>query len=81
VKAKITNKLQDNIKIEELEVINESHMHAGHNGFDGSGESHFRLKIKSAELANIAKVRAHQKIYKTLADEMQIIHALAIEIN
>ena len=56
-------------------------MHAGHNGFDGSGESHFRLKIKSAELANIAKVRAHQKIYKALADEMQVIHALAIEIN
>lgn len=81
MKDRINAKLLAGITIQHLEVIDESYLHGGHNNFDGSPGSHFRLIIKSQELLNLPKVKAHQKIYKTLAEEMQIIHALAIELS
>ena len=64
-----------------LEVINESHLHAGHNDFDGTGESHFRIIIAATQLDKLAPVTAHQTIYAILKPQMQLIHALAIEVK
>ena len=61
-----------------LEVINESHLHAGH---AGAGEgSHFRVKIVSVQLAGLARVARHRLVYDALRDVIpQGVHALAIE--
>ena len=77
----IHNKIQQNLSCSLLEIINESHLHAGHNGFDGLGESHFRIVISSLELSKLPLVKAHQKIYSILSQEMKQIHALAIEVK
>jgi BolA protein len=62
-----------------LEVIDESHLHAGHAGArDGRG--HFRVRIVAASFAGVAPIRRHRMVYEALGDLMQSeIHALAID--
>jgi BolA protein len=64
--------------LQQLQVINESHLHAGH---AGAGEgSHFRVKIVSARMAGLARVARHRLVYDALRDVIpQGVHALAIE--
>ena len=64
--------------LDSLEVINESHLHAGH---AGAGEgSHFRVKIVSEQLTGLSRVARHRLVYDALRDVIpQGVHALAIE--
>lgn len=76
----ISAKLNEALAPTSLEVINESHMHAGHAGSPGTGESHFRVKISSNEFTGKSRLQIHQAINKILAKELNgKIHALAIE--
>ncbi len=65
---------------EQLEVLNESHLHAGH---AGAGEgSHWRVRIRAAALAGRPRVAQHRLVYDALRDVIpQGIHALAIEVH
>ncbi|WP_026317560.1 BolA family protein [Ahrensia kielensis] len=65
-----------------MEVINESHMHAGHAGgsADGSGETHMRVRVISAKFDGVGRVQRHRLIndlLKPVLDEG--LHALALE--
>ena len=63
-----------------LDVINESHLHAGHRGSPGTGDSHFRVHIVSAKFAGLSRVARQRLVNKTLAPLMgKPIHALAME--
>lgn len=64
---------------EVLEVINESHLHAGHAGDDGTGESHFRIRIRAPQLAAMGRVDRHRAVTRALGDIMPRIHALALD--
>lgn len=74
---------------ERLEVINESHLHAGHHHtvsghhavFDGTGETHFRIRIVAEAFAGMSRIDRHRAVNDLLADELgkDKIHALAIE--
>ncbi len=67
---------------EHLEVINESALHAGHSGDDGSGESHWRIVVKAAALDDMSRVGRHRAIHNALGqDIIGRIHALAIDIQ
>ena len=77
----IKSKLINAFEPERLEVINESHLHAGHMGDDGSGESHWRVVIKSEQLNILSRVDAHRAINAILESELRNkIHALAIKL-
>ncbi|MEM0898691.1 MAG: BolA family protein [Pseudomonadota bacterium] len=67
---------------ERLDVINESHLHAGHQEkFDGSGETHFRVQIVSAEFANKNRVQRHRLVNDVVAEELKdSVHALAVQV-
>jgi BolA protein len=87
-KAAIEEKLRRSFSPERLEVINESHLHAGHHHldggheavFDGSGETHFRVRIVAQAFAGMTRIERHRAVNKALADELQAgLHALAIE--
>ncbi|WP_342070522.1 BolA family protein [Yoonia algicola] len=67
---------------EHLEVINESALHSGHSGDDGSGESHWRIVIKAAPLDDMSRIARHRAIHSALGqDIIGRIHALAIDIQ
>ena len=77
---KIENALLDLLDPEFLEVLNESSSHAGHSGDDGSGESHYCIKIKSNVFDELSRLERHKLIYSVLGDLVNTIHALRIEI-
>ncbi len=66
---------------ERLEVINESHLHAGHQpGMDGSGESHLRIRIISRAFEGMTRLARHRAVSDLLKPELDAgLHALAIE--
>ena len=62
-----------------LNVANVSHMHAGHMGDDGTGESHFNVDIESPAFVGLSRVARQRLVNRALADLLATrIHALAI---
>ena len=47
IEVTIKERLEASLAPSELVVTNQSHLHAGHAGDDGSGESHFKIEISS----------------------------------
>ena len=64
-----------------LEVVNDSHRHAGHAGDDGSGESHFRVEIRAPAFAGMSRIARHRAVHAALGDVVGRIHALALTID
>lgn len=77
---RITEKLEVALQPTQLNVLNQSHLHAGHAGDDGSGESHFKVEIASEQFKEITPVARERLIYKALSEEMPLIHALSVQI-
>ncbi len=70
--------LRDRLEAVRVEVIDESHLHAGHAGAR-SGAGHFRAHVVSPRFAGLSRVEAQRLVYQAL-DEMMgpEIHALAL---
>ena len=68
---------------QSLEIINESHLHAGHRpGFDGQGESHIRVRMVAEHFNGMSRVNIHRAINEICADEIAAgLHALAIDVK
>jgi BolA protein len=81
VKDEIETRLRAAFQPTQLDIINESHKHAGHSGDDGSGESHFRIVIRAAALAQMTRVARHRAVQQALGDLNQRIHAIALDIG
>lgn len=77
----IKSKLNAEFKPDYLEVINDSHKHAGHAGSPGTGNSHFTVHISSPALKDLSRIEAYRQIHACLKEEMEsFIHALSIKI-
>ncbi|MGA0582883.1 MAG: BolA family protein [Castellaniella sp.] len=62
-----------------LDLIDESHLHAGHAGAQG-GARHFRVHIVSNRFQGLGTLARHRLVYDCVRDLMpHPIHALAIE--
>jgi len=81
IKRSIEEKLTAALTPHALEVINESHKHAGHQPqFDGSGETHFRIRITAKQFNQMSRIERHRTITNLLQQEFDDgLHALAIE--
>lgn len=63
----------------EVEVLDQSAMHAGHAGSRPEGETHFHVKIAAAAFAGKSRVMCHRMVNEALAEELAgPVHALAI---
>lgn len=79
VEQSIRAKLEAAFAPTTLEIVNESHLHAGHAGSPGTGHSHFRIRIVAEAFRGLTRVACHRQINAVLADELaHRIHALAI---
>lgn len=78
----IRTKLTDAFAPTALEVIDESHLHAGHVGARPEGETHFRVLMTAAAFDGVSRVERQRKVYDALADELAgPVHALALKID
>jgi BolA protein len=72
-------RLREALDATHCEVIDESHLHAGHAGArDGGG--HFRATIVSLKFEGLNRIKAQQLVYASVGDWMgKEIHALSMK--
>jgi len=70
--------LEETLNPTELEIVDDSHLHAGHSGHGGAG--HFQVHIVSEKFNGLAALARHRLVYSALENMMQTeIHALSIK--
>ena len=77
----IKTKLNKEIEIEEIQIVDNSQKHRGHKFFSPK-KFHLKLIIKSLYLSSLTRVNAQKMIMKILSDDLRTkIHALEINIE
>lgn len=81
--SQLEAKMIETFNPQSVEIINESHLHAGHQpGFDGKGESHIRVRMVAEHFNGMSRVDIHRAINALCADEIAAgLHALAIDVK
>ena len=79
LKTWIAETLSATLAPTRLDVIDESHLHAGHMGWRESGETHFRLDVVSPAFEGKSRVERHRLVNTVLNDAFKRgLHALAV---
>ena len=79
--AIIKKKLQDQIKIESINIEDKSFLHKNHAG-NQEGKFHLKINLKSIELKEMKRIESNKKIYKILDEELkEFIHSIQILIS
>jgi len=81
VAAEIHARLTAALSPLSLEVIDDSHHHAGHAGHRGDdAESHFTVKLTAASFAGQSRIARQRSVYAALGDLVAAdrVHALRI---
>lgn len=74
------SKLEAALAPTALTIVNESHLHAGHAGNPGGGETHFRVEVVSTAFDGKLPVARHRLVYAALGAELKAgLHALALK--
>ena len=83
IRERIEEKLRVAFDPSRLKVVDESHMHAGHQpDITGTGETHMRVQIVSETFAGKSRLARHRQIHDVLQDVLNKgLHALAIEAS
>ncbi len=70
--------LRERLYAAHVEVVDESHLHAGHAGAK-EGKGHFRAFIVSERFEGLSRVQAQRAVFDAVAVEMnEWIHALSL---
>ena len=78
-RSRIEAALRDRLLAIHVEVIDESHLHAGHAGAREGG-GHFRAVVVSSRFEGKSPVERQRLVYSALDDEMGTeIHALSMK--
>lgn len=79
VRDVIVEKLTKAFAPVRLDVVDDSHRHAGHAGARPGGETHFSVYIVSQAFEGKSRIERHRMVNAALAAELQgRVHALAI---
>ena len=78
-RERLTGRLEEGLRPDQLEVIDDSHRHAGHAGA-ADGRGHFTVLIVSQRFAGLGTLQRHKLVYEVVGDMMTTdIHALSIQ--
>lgn len=76
---RLTERLKTGLEPERLEVVDDSHRHAGHAGA-ADGRGHFTVLVVSKRFAGLNTLKRHRLVYDIVGDMMTSdIHALSIQ--
>jgi BolA protein len=83
VADKIEARLRAALVPEALAIVDDSESHRGHAGHDGSGESHFTVRLTAAAFAGQSRIARQRLVYAALGDLMAPggVHALVIKAS
>ena len=75
----IEERLREQLGADPVEIVDESHLHAGHAGAR-SGGGHYRALVVSERFAGLGRVERQRLVYAAVASEMGGgIHALSMQ--
>lgn len=75
----IRRKLTERLAPTRLDLVDESHRHAGHAGARPEGETHFAVTIVADAFTGLDRVARQRLVYDILADELATrVHALSL---
>jgi BolA protein len=78
----LRNKLTAAFAPARLDIVDESHRHAGHAGARPEGETHFRIEIVAAAFAGRSRVERQRLVYAALSEELKTrVHALQLTVR
>src|SRR6266540_17280 len=78
----ITDKLTRAFAPQSLDVVDESHQHAGHAGHRPGGQTHFRVNIVAEAFRGKSRLERHRMVNETLSGELAGgVHALALHAS
>lgn len=77
--AEIQELLHEHLTVIQLDITDDSHKHAGHQGAIESGGGHFHVRIVSDDFLDQNAVARHRMIYAALKTIKDKIHALGIK--
>ena len=79
---RIKEKLLENFEVDLLDVIDDSESHRGHAGFQEGGESHFRVRVVSADFKGLSRIARHRAVQTAIGNELLAeIHALSLDLS
>lgn len=65
-----------------VEVVDDSHRHAGHAGAAPGGETHYNVRVVSPAFAGLNRVARSRAVHEVLAAEFASgLHALALTLK
>lgn len=77
--ARIERKITEAFAPDRLDIVDESHLHAGHAGAPAGGDSHFRVTIVSRAFDGLSRVERQRRVNALLAEEFAAgLHALSL---
>jgi BolA protein len=77
--ARLDSRLRAALAPVDLEIIDDSHRHAGHAGA-ADGRGHFTVTVVSERFRGLPVVRRHRLVYEAVGDMMSSdVHALSIQ--
>jgi BolA protein len=75
----IRDKLTERFAPTRLDIVDESHRHAGHAGARPERETHFAVTITSATFGGLGRVARQRLVYEALKEELASrVHALSL---
>ena len=78
-KDRIRQLLEESLRPSELEIRDVSAAHRGHRAWKQEGETHFQVRIVSAEFRGLSLVARHRLVQDALRELfMQGLHALRL---
>tara|TARA_B100000989_G_scaffold193199_1_gene145790 strand:- start:143 stop:397 length:255 start_codon:yes stop_codon:yes gene_type:complete len=81
-KQRIYNILSNKFDKFVLEIIDNSYLHKGHNGFSGNNETHIKIILIKKDTTPTNRLNLHRVINKLLEGEFKSgLHSLEIKIN
>jgi BolA protein len=76
---KLAARLRAALDPTDLEIIDDSHRHAGHSGV-ADGRGHFTVIVVSERFHGLPVLRRHRLVYEAVGDLMATdVHALSIQ--
>ncbi len=80
VADRLRDRLQQTFEPRRIDIVDDSHRHAGHAGAHPEGESHFTVTIVSPAFEGLSRVERQRRVYAALSEELAgPVHALSLK--
>ena len=80
-KQRIENILIKVFKEFTIKIVDNSKLHSGHNNFDGMGETHLKIILKTKSNNKLNRLKIHREINDLVKDEYNNgLHSLEIKL-